>query len=150
MRAGQGATSGAQREYSAGHYSRAADLLTAAISKTPDDASLHFLLGQCYYQLRDFNRSASSLERSIQLAPDQSEYHDWLGKAYGRKAEQAIFLTAMEWARKTHREFEASVRLNPNNFEAQRDLIRYEMYAPGMVGGGEGRTLKGYRGTRED
>ena len=76
------------------------DALTKAIAKSPDEASLHFLLGQCYYQLREFNRAITAFERSVQLAQNQSEYHDWLGKADGRKAEESGFLTAMSWARK--------------------------------------------------
>jgi tetratricopeptide (TPR) repeat protein len=141
-RAGQGAVVEAQREYNAGHYHRAVDALTEAAVKTPNDAALYFLLGQCFYQIRDFTRAVANFERSVQLLPDQSEYHDWLGKAYGRKAEQSMFLTAMGWAKKTHKEFEVAVHLNPSNFEAQRDLIRFEMYAPGIAGGGDGRALK--------
>ena len=141
-RSGQNIFAEAQREFNAGQYHRAVDALTGAVAKSPDDAPLHFLLGQCYYELREFSRAVTSFERSVQLAPDQSEYHDWLGKAYGRKAEESIFLSAMTWARKTHKEFEAAVRLDPANFQAQRDLIRYEMYAPGIVSGGDERALK--------
>jgi tetratricopeptide (TPR) repeat protein len=132
----------AQHEYNAGHYSRAIDMLTVAAAKSPSDARLQFLLGQCYYDLREFPRAAASFERSVQLAPNQSEYHDWLGKAYGRRAEEAMFLTAMSWARKTHREFEDAVQLNPSNLEAQRDLIRFEMYAPGVVSGGDDKAMQ--------
>ena len=141
-RAGQSPVADAQREYNAGRYHSAVDPLTDAAAKSPNDAPLHFLLGQCYYQLREFTRAVTSFERSVQLVPDQSEYHDWLGKAYGRRAEQAMFLSAMGWARKTHKEFEVAVHLNPSNFEAHRDLIRFEMYAPGIVGGGDDRALK--------
>ncbi len=132
----------AQRDYNAGRYNRAVDALNSEIAKSPSDASLYFLLGQSFYELREFTRAATSLERAIQLAPKQSEYHDWLGKAYGRKAEESVFLSAMSWARKTHREFEIAVEMNPSNFEAQRDLIRYEMNAPGIVGGGEDKAMK--------
>jgi tetratricopeptide (TPR) repeat protein len=141
-RAGQSPVADAQRDYNAGNYHHAVDTLVDAVAKSPDAAPLHFLLGQCYYQLRDFPRAVTSFERSVQLAPDQSAYHDWLGKAYGRRAEHAIFLNAMGWAKKTHKEFDTAVRLDPLNFEAQRDLIRFEMYAPGMVGGGDDRALK--------
>ncbi len=48
----------------------------------------------------------------------------------------------MSWARKAHHEFEIAVELNPQNFEAQRDLIRYEMNAPGVVSGGDDKALK--------
>jgi tetratricopeptide (TPR) repeat protein len=132
----------AQRDYNSGRYNRAVDAVTSAIAKSPDDASLHFLLGQSYYQLREFTRSVASLERAVQLAPKQSEYHDWLGKSYGRKAEESVLFSAMSWARKTHKEFEIAVQLDPSNFEAQRDLIRFEMNAPGLVGGGDEKAQK--------
>jgi len=140
--AGQTSLADAQHDYNAGRYNRAVDALNGAIAKSPIDAALHFLLGQSYYQLGEFPRAAASLERAVQLAPKDSEYHDWLGKAYGRKAEHSLFLSAMSWAGKTHREFEIAVELDPQNFEAQRDLIRYEMNAPSVVGGGDDKALK--------
>jgi tetratricopeptide (TPR) repeat protein len=140
--AAQNPLADAQRDYNAGRYNRAVDSLNIAIAKSPDEAPLHFLLGQSYYQLREFPRAITSLERAVQLSPKDSEYHDWLGKAYGRKAEESIFFSAMGWARKTHREFEIAVELNPRNFEAQRDLIRYEINAPGMAGGGDDKAMK--------
>src|SRR5260370_28195259 len=141
-RAAQSRVADAQREFNAGRYHRAVDALTDAVAKSPDDAPLHFLLGQCYYELREFTRAVTSFERSVQLVPNHSEYHDWLGKAYGRRAEEVIFLSAMGWARKTHKEFEIAVRLDPSNFQAQRDLIRFEMNAPAIVGGGDDHALK--------
>lgn len=140
--AGQTPLADAQHDYNAGRYNRAVDVLNSATTKSPSDASLHFLLGQSYYQLGEFPHAVTSLERAVQLAPKVSEYHDWLGKAYGRKAEESIFLSAMSWARKTHREFEIAVELDPLNFEAQRDLIRYEINAPGVAGGGDDKALK--------
>jgi tetratricopeptide (TPR) repeat protein len=142
VRAAQSILADAQRDYNAGRYNRAVDAVNTEIAKSPDDAPLHFLLGQCYYQLREFTRAMTSLERAIQLAPNQSGYHDWLGRSYGRKAEESVFFTAMGWARKTHKEFEVAVQLDPSNFEAQRDLIRFEMNAPGLVGGGDDKALK--------
>jgi tetratricopeptide (TPR) repeat protein len=139
---GQAPLPDAQRDYNAGRYNRAVDALNSAIAKSPNDASLNLLLGQSYYQLGEFPRAVASLERAVQLAPKDSEYHDWLGKAYGRKAEASLFLSAMSWARKTRREFEIAVELDPQNFEAQRDLIRYEMNAPSVVGGGDDKALK--------
>jgi tetratricopeptide (TPR) repeat protein len=140
--AGQDLLGDAQVDYNAGRYNRAVDALTGAIAKSPNDAAPYFLLGQSYYQLREFPRAIETLEHAIQLDPKQSEYHDWLGKSYGRKAEESVFFTAMGWARKTHKEFETAVQLDPNNFMAQRDLIRFEMNAPGVVGGGDEKAIK--------
>jgi len=138
----QSSNSDAQRDYNAGRYNRAVDALNASIEKSPDDASLYYLLGQCYYQLRDFTRAIASLEHAEQLSPKNSEIHNWLGKAYGRKAEESIFLNAITWARKAHHEFELAVELDAMNFDAQRDLIRYEMNAPSIVSGGDDKALK--------
>jgi tetratricopeptide (TPR) repeat protein len=140
--AGQGALADAQRDYNSGKYNRAVDTLNSSIAKSPNDAPLLALLGESYYQLREYSRAMASFEHAIQLAPKVSEYHDWLGKAYGRKAEESMFLGAMSWARKTHREFEIAVELDPRNFEAQRDLIRYEMNAPNVIGGGDEKAQK--------
>jgi len=120
VRAVQNPIADAEHEYEAGQYNRAIDILAQAVGKSAADAPLHFVLGQCYYQIRDYSRAANSFERSVQLTPGQSEYHDWLGKAYGRKAENAMFLSAIGLARKTHKEFEIAVHLDPSNFDAQR------------------------------
>jgi tetratricopeptide (TPR) repeat protein len=140
--AGQSFLTDAQHDYNAGRYNKAVDALNSAIAKSPNDASLHFLLGQCYYQLHELPRAVASFERAVQLAPQDSEYRDWLGKSYGRKAEGSMFLNAMSWARKAHREFELAVEMNPENFEARRDLIRYEMSAPSVLGGGDDKAVK--------
>jgi tetratricopeptide (TPR) repeat protein len=140
--AGQASLPDLQRDYNAGRYHRAVDALNSAIAKAPNDPSLHLLLGKSYYELREFSRAIASLERAVQLSPKESEVHDWLGRAYGRKAEESMFLSAMGWARKTHHEFEIAVDLDPRNFEAQRDLIRYEINAPSVVGGGDDKALK--------
>jgi tetratricopeptide (TPR) repeat protein len=130
-----------ERLYNGGLYRQAAEALNAAIQREPQESSLHYWLGRCFYELRDYNRAVSSLERAIALEPDRSDYHDWLGKSYGRKAEEANRFTpfsSISLAHKTRREFETAVRLDANNMEAQRDLIRYLMNAPGIVGGSEG------------
>lgn len=130
-----------ERLYNGGLYRQAAEALTAAIQREPQESSLHYWLGRCFYELRDYNRAVSSLERAIALEPGRSDYHDWLGKSYGRKAEEANRFTpfsSISLAHKTRREFETAVRLDANNLEAQRDLIRYLMNAPGIVGGSEG------------
>jgi len=139
---GQASLADMQHDYNAGRYNRAVDALNIAIAKSPNDAALHLLLGESYYQLREFSRAIASLERAVQISPKESAYHDWLGRAYGRKAEESMFLSAMGWAKKTHHEFEVAVELDPHNFEAERDLIRFEINAPGVVGGGDDRALK--------
>ena len=129
------------RLYNGGLYRQAAEALNAAIQRDPRESLLHYWLGRCFYELRDYSRAGSSLERAIALEPERSDYHDWLGKSYGRKAEETNRFSpfsSISLAHKTHREFEIAVRLDANNLEAQRDLIRYLLNAPAIVGGSEG------------
>jgi len=60
----------------------------------------------------------------------------WLGRIYGEKADTANFLSAASLAGKVRNEFEAAVRLDPNNVEARSDLGEFYLEAPGIVGGG--------------
>jgi tetratricopeptide (TPR) repeat protein len=128
--------------HNTGRYQELARALQTAVEDQPQAAALHYWLGRSYYELRDYNRAESSLERATELAPSRSEYHDWLGKASGRKAEQSNPFSAMSLARKAYHAFETAVRLAPTNIEAQRDLIRYLLNAPGFLGGGEDEALK--------
>jgi tetratricopeptide (TPR) repeat protein len=137
-----------ERLYNAGLYRRAAEALQARVERNPTDASLHYWLGRCFFETRDFSRSISSLEHSIELDPGRSEYHDWLGRACGRKADESShsnMVSALSLARRTHHEFEAAVRLDATNMNAQRDLIAFMANAPRSLGGGEAHALEQVR-----
>ena len=130
------------RLYHAGHYDQAVEALQAAVGKDPRDASLQYWLGRCFFELRDFARAMASLEKAVTIEPANAEYHHWLGRACGRKAEESNPFSALTLARRTHHEFETAVRLDPSNLAAQRDFIRYLLFAPGIVGGGEDHALE--------
>ncbi len=128
--------------YNSARYAEAARELEAAIDASPNDATLPYWLGRCFYELQEFAQSIANFERAVGLDPNRSEFHDWLGKAWGRKAEETGrlgALSAISTARKASREFALAVSLDANNLEAQRDLIRYLMNAPGIAGGSEDR-----------
>ncbi len=134
----------ATREFDAGNYRQATALLNTALEapaapneKPPPAARLHYWLARCAYEVRDFDRAIKNLERAVGLEPGNSDYHLWLGRAYGRRAEVAGWFSGFSLARKTRRELEAAVRLDPTNFEAQHDLIEFYLEAPGIVGGGD-------------
>lgn len=134
-----------EKLYDVGRYREAADALQVAVEQKPANASLYFWLGRSFFEMRDFSQSISSLEHAVKLGPERSEYHDWLGRAYGRRAEEnsrSNMVGALSMARRTHREFETAVRLDPTNVSAQRDLIAFMVNAPGDLGGGEQRALE--------
>src|SRR3984885_11724827 len=123
--------------FNAGKFKDAEVLLRAEISKTPSDAALHYWLGKCAFELYDDDLAFTSAEKAVDLDPKNADYHYFLGTASGYKAEHSNWFSGLSLARKTQHEFYVAVQMNPNNLEAQRDLISYYIAAPGIAGGGD-------------
>lgn len=121
-----------QRKVIAGDYRGAIASLQSAVAQNPSDAAALYWLGRGYYEIRDYDNSSSQFEKAVALEPKNSLYHDWLGRAYGGKAdkERSFFL-----AKKVKAEFETSVKLDPSNIDARRDLEQYCIDAPWIAGG---------------
>jgi len=118
---------------------RADDAITNLRSKlntSPNDSEAYNLLCRAYFSMGDWDRGISACEKAVSIAPNNSRYHMWLGRIYGEKADGVIFFRAASLAGKVRDEFEAAVRLDPNNVDARSDLGEFYLEAPGIVGGG--------------
>jgi tetratricopeptide (TPR) repeat protein len=120
------------RLFAAGQYQKVQEVAQSALVAAPRDAALHFWLARSAFELGRYDLAVHAAEEAARLQPGNSEFQMWLGRAYGRKAEieSSFFL-----ARKTHRAFEAAVRLDPSNIPARRDLAEYYTEAPWFLGG---------------
>jgi tetratricopeptide (TPR) repeat protein len=136
-RPAQSAVDSAKKLFDAGQFKEGEALLRTEISKTPSDAALHYWLGKCAFELYDDDLAYTSAEKAVELDPKNADYHYFLGTASGYKAEHSNWFSGLSLARKTQHEFLTAVQLNPNNVEAQRDLISYYIAAPGIAGGGD-------------
>ncbi len=123
----------AEELYQRTEYKAAIDALESLDQK---NAASYALLGKAYLMQDQHKEAIASLERAVSEDNCNSEYHDWLGRAYGRLAERSSFISAIGHAKKTVREFERAVDLDPSNLEALSDLFEFYLQAPGMVGGG--------------
>jgi tetratricopeptide (TPR) repeat protein len=126
-----------RQAYEASEYAKAAQLLQQAAAENPRSAEIHLLLAKTYYESQQHDAAIASAEKAVALDPQSSVYHEWLGKVYGEKADHAAMFSALSLARKTRREFEKAVELDPRNFSAQQALIEFDCSAPGIAGGGE-------------
>jgi tetratricopeptide (TPR) repeat protein len=126
----------ARSAFEKGEYTQAIEILKTAAGSEPN-GDVYVLLARSYLELNQYDAAVNSAEKAVAIDPKNSEYHRWLGEAYGAKADHASMLSAYSLARKTQKEFDAAVQLDPHNFDAQQDLIEYDCTAPGMVGGGE-------------
>jgi tetratricopeptide (TPR) repeat protein len=123
----------AEEQYQRTDY---AAVLKTLLTYSPKTAAVDALIGKSYYMDGQFKKSAAYFEAAVAEDPLNSTYFDWLGRAYGRRAEQASFLTALPFATKTRESFERAVALDSRNLEALGDLFEYYLQAPGVVGGG--------------
>ena len=129
----------AQRQFEAGSYSAAVTTLQTILVQSKTSAAANYWLTRCYYELRDYDKAIASGEQAAKLEPGNSLYHQWLGRAYGGKAdrERSFFL-----ARKTKKEFEDAVRLDPGNLSARRDLEEFYLEAPWILGGSKDAAME--------
>lgn len=133
----------AKAAYDKGDAHKAIEILKSAEAQQPTNGEIQLLLTKAYLDAKQYDNAISSAEKAVSSDPKNSVYHQWLGEAYGQKADHSSMLSAYSWARKTQKEFDAAVKLNDHNFDADQDLIEYDCTAPSMVGGGEdkGQTL---------
>ncbi|HWW14739.1 MAG TPA: tetratricopeptide repeat protein [Candidatus Dormibacteraeota bacterium] len=124
----------------AGRVDQALLTLEAQIHTTPT-AEAYNLLCRAHFELGAWEAGIAACEKATTLAPDNALYHLWLGRIYGEKADRAGFLRAAGLAGKVRTEFERSVELSPNSWEARTDLAEFYLEAPGIVGGGKDRAL---------
>ncbi len=137
------ALDGAKRAYEAGEYEKGVEALRPIAAGEPDNAEVQFWLLRNYYELHQWDRAISAGERAVAIERERSEYHMWLGRSYGSKAEDAGNpFSAFSLAKKSRKEFETAVKLDPKNFAAIQDLIEFYCAAPGIVGGGENKALR--------
>jgi len=126
----------AKTAFEKGEYTKAVEMLQGAASKSPNDGEIYLLLTKSYLELKQYDNAVNSGEKAVAIDSKNSVYHQWLGEAYGAKADHASMLSAYSLARKTQKEFDMAVQLDPRNYDAVQDLIEYDCTAPSMVGGG--------------
>jgi tetratricopeptide (TPR) repeat protein len=120
-----------------GRADEALQVLNSRIQKDPNDAAAYNLMGRVYFQLEDWDGAIRAAEKSVALSAQDSGYHQWLGRAWGKKAEAAGPVTALNLVRKVKAEFEKAVALDPagNNLSARVDLAEFYIEAPYVMGG---------------
>ena len=89
------------------------------------------------YRAHHYADAVRAVEALLLTHPDCARCAHLLGKSYGRLAQRANWLSAMDLARKTCSGLELAVRLAPQNADYIEDLLRYYRAAPEFLGGGK-------------
>jgi tetratricopeptide (TPR) repeat protein len=127
----------AQKAYQDSDYPRAIQLAGEAANANPQDPKIQLLLTKAHLESQQWDAAIRTAEKAVALDPKSSVYHEWLGRAYGEKADHSSFMSALGFAKKTRKEFQAAVELDGQNFTARQAVIEFDCAAPGMAGGGE-------------
>jgi tetratricopeptide (TPR) repeat protein len=120
----------------AGRVDQALQTLEHQILTSPTAESYN-LLCRAHFELEAWDAAIPACEKAVSLAPDNGLYRLWLGRAYGEKADRSNFFKAAGLAGKLRTEFERSVELAPDNWQARTDLAEFYLEAPAIVGGGK-------------
>ena len=119
----------------AGHDLRARTALKALVEAEPGNATAAWLLSKSLIGLGDLEGALAQAERSVALDGDNGAYHVQLGAVLGRMAEKASIFKQLGLARRTRKELEAGVALDPKNLDGLFGLMMYYFAAPSFMGG---------------
>ncbi|HEY3836263.1 MAG TPA: tetratricopeptide repeat protein [Bryobacteraceae bacterium] len=118
-----------------GHILRAKALLAPVAQAEPANAVASWLLSKSLLGLGDLEGALRYAERSVALEPNNPDYHAQLGSVLGRTAEKASMFKQLGLARRTRKELEATVALDPKNVDGLFALMLYDFSAPSFLGG---------------
>lgn len=119
-------------ELKAGKYDQTIAVLQKQISANPKDGQAALWLARSFMDIGKYDQAVTFAEQAVGLSPQCSEAHFWLARSLGIKAEK----NRSFWlARKSKLEYEAAVKLDPDNLEARSDLMEFYLEAPWILGG---------------
>jgi tetratricopeptide (TPR) repeat protein len=125
----------AKQQFDARNYDAARVEYTALAKATPNDVVPALYLGKIGLAQNDHEEGIKQFERCVAIDERSAECHLWLGNALGMAAQHASKFKLPFLARRTKKEFDRAVELDPDNVDARFGVLQYFMYAPGFLGG---------------
>lgn len=119
----------------AGHWKRARALVEPRLRDAPNDPLAVFLMSQINFAFGHKEAPLDLAEKAVALAPGVAKYHRQLAEALGVKAQRSNLFQQAFLARRFKKEIDAALAIDPDDIQAQRDLMEYYLLAPGLVGG---------------
>lgn len=122
-----------------GHFKRARAVLDARFKVSPNDAETLWLMSRIKHVYGDLDAAQQFAEKAIAANNKDARFHLRLAEVVGDKAVRASLLRQISLARAFKKELDASLALDPKNPDALTYLLRYNLEAPGIVGGDKTR-----------
>jgi tetratricopeptide (TPR) repeat protein len=120
-----------------GHYKRAQAILAERLKANPNDARSSCEMSKISEAFQQWDAAIQQAQKAVSLDPKNAEFQAALADAVGSKLSAASvgMFERMSLARRFKREAELALQLDPNNIDANEDLMEFHLDAPGLVGG---------------
>ncbi len=125
----------AKQLFDARNWDGAKQEYSSVARATPNDVTPMLYLGRVALQQNDAEEGIRQFERCVAIDEKNAECHAWLGNALGMSAQQTNKFKLPFLAKRTKREFDRAVELDPGNVDGRSGEIEYYLYAPGFLGG---------------
>jgi tetratricopeptide (TPR) repeat protein len=125
----------AKQQFDARNYDVAKQEYTAIARAAPNDVTPALYLGKIAMAQNDGDESIKQFEQCVRIDENNSECHAWLGNALGNAAMRASKFKLPFIAKRTKKEFDRAVELDPANIDGRWGQLQYYMQAPGFLGG---------------
>lgn len=125
----------AKQQYDARNLDAAKQEYAALARTMPTDVTPVLYLGKIALAQGDVDESIRQFEQCVKIDDTNAECHAWLGNALGNAAQHANKFKLPFLAKRTKKEFDRAVDLDPGNIEGRSGELQYYMHAPGFLGG---------------
>ena len=116
-------------------YDAAKQEFTALARATPNDVTPALYLGKIALAQNETEEAIRQFEQCAKIDDRVADCHAFLGDALGNAAMRASKFKLPFLAKRTKKEFDRAVELDPANIEGRSGELQYYLHAPGFLGG---------------
>lgn len=128
--------------WQANDYAAAETLLAPLVTKKTKDAQLLALLGRTQAGLQNMERAEELLEKAIKYDANNADYQHWYATASCNLAGSASMFSALGYAKRCKKAYQAALTLAPENPRSYIALGSFLAQAPGIAGGDKEQALE--------
>lgn len=134
-------TSQVQVLWQAKDYQAAKQLLVDKVNPKTKDAQLLALWGETEARLNNTDLAEELLKKAVKYDANNAEYQHWYATASCNKATTASMFSALGYAKRCKKAYEAALRLAPEHPRSYIALGSYLAQAPSIAGGDKDAAL---------
>ncbi len=126
------------------HYKRAQPILAERLKSNPNDAQSSYEMSKVSAAFQRWDDAIQQAEKAVALNPKNAEFQAALADAVASKlnSSQAGMFAKMSLARRFRKEADLALQLDPNNLDANSDLLEFYLEAPGIAGGDKQKAVE--------